>query len=154
MRVGKENDWKSGQIYLFFRRHLPPECLKDVRRCLRKERIGPILRKVRDNEAANPSTTLSTNQALYVLYRNFPGLLPEFQADLNMLNNFNAVTKKKADSYIAEKRKYTIKYGFTDIKKCLKIRSDARASSSSTFPCTRSSRVERIWENSSSTRQI
>ena len=57
-RVGKENDWKSGQLYLFFRRHLPPECLKDVRRCLRKERIGPILRKVRDNEAANPSTTL------------------------------------------------------------------------------------------------
>jgi hypothetical protein len=47
-----------------------------------------------------------------VLYRNFPGLLPEFQTDLNWLNNFNAVTKKKADSYIADKRKYTIKYGW------------------------------------------
>ncbi|CAL6331908.1 unnamed protein product [Bathycoccus prasinos] len=31
-----------------------------------------------------------------------------------------AVTKKKADSYIADKRKYTIKYGFTDIKKIFK----------------------------------
>ena len=120
MRFGKENDWKSGQVYLFFTRFLPPECLKDVRRCLKKERIGPILKKLRDNEAANPSTTLSTNQALYVLYRNFPGLLPEFQTDLNWLNNFNAVTKKKADSYIADKRKYTIKYGFTDIKKIFK----------------------------------
>ncbi|CAL6313055.1 unnamed protein product [Bathycoccus prasinos] len=89
-------------------------------RCLRKERIGPILKKLRDKEASNPSTTLSTNQALYVLYRNFPGLLPEFQTDLNWLNNFNAVTKKKADSYIADKRKYTIKYGFTDIKKIFK----------------------------------
>ena len=47
-------------------------------------------------------------------------LLPEFQTDLNWLNNFNAVTKKKADSYIADKRKYTIKYGFTDIKKIFK----------------------------------
>ena len=55
-----------------------------------------------------------------MLYRNFPGLLPEFQTDLNWLNNFNAVTKKKADSYIADKRKYTIKYGFTDIKKIFK----------------------------------
>ena len=98
----------------------PAECLKDVRRCLKKERIGPILKKLRDKEASNPSTTLSTNQALYVLYRNFPGLLPEFQTDLNWLNNFNAVTKKKADSYIADKRKYTIKYGFTDIKKIFK----------------------------------
>ena len=109
MRFGKENDWKSGQVYLVFTRFLPPECLKDVRRCLRKERIGPILKSLRDKEASNPSTTLSTNQALYVLYRNFPGLLPEFQTDLNWLNNFNAVTKKKADSYIADKRKYTIK---------------------------------------------
>ena len=120
MRFGKENDWKSGQVYLFFTRFLPSECLKDVRRCLKKERIGPILKRLRDKEASNPSTTLSTNQALYVLYRNFPGLLPEFQADLNWLNNFNAVTKKKADSYIADKRKYTIKYGFTDIKKIFK----------------------------------
>ena len=120
MRFGKENDWKSGQVYLFFTRFLPSECLKDVRRCLKKERIGPILKKLRDKEASNPSTTLSTNQALYVLYRNFPGLLPEFQTDLNWLNNFNAVTKKKADSYIADKRKYTIKYGFTDIKKIFK----------------------------------
>ncbi|CCO20079.1 unknown protein [Bathycoccus prasinos] len=119
-RVGKEDNWQSGQLYLFFKKHLPAECLKDVRRCLRKERIGPILRKVRDDEAANPSTTLSTNQALYVLYQNFPGLLPEFQADLNWLNNFNAVTKKKADAYIADKRKYTIEYGFTDIKKIFK----------------------------------
>ncbi|CAL6324914.1 unnamed protein product [Bathycoccus prasinos] len=87
---------------------LPVECLKDVRRCLKKERIGPILKKLRDKEASNPSTTLSTNQALY------------FQTDLNWLNNFNAVTKKKADSYIADKRKYTIKYGFTDIKKIFK----------------------------------
>ena len=39
---------------------------------------------------------------------------------MNWLNNFNAVTKKKADSYIADKRKYTIKYGFTDIKKIFK----------------------------------
>ena len=120
MRFGKENDWKSGQVYLFFTRFLPPECLKDVRRCLRKERIGPILKRLRDKEASNPSTTLSTNQALYVLYRNFPGLLPEFQTDLNWLNNFNAVTKKKAYSYIADKRKYTIKHGFTDIKKIFK----------------------------------
>ncbi|CAL6332072.1 unnamed protein product [Bathycoccus prasinos] len=120
MRFGKENDWKSGQVYLFFTRFLPSECLQDVRRCLKKERIGPILKRLRDKEASNPSTTLSTNQALYVLYRNFPGLLPEFQADLNWLNNFNAVTKKKADSYIADKRKYTIKYGFTDIKKIFK----------------------------------
>ena len=119
-RVGKENDWKSGQLYLFFRRHLPPECLKDVRRCLRKERIGPILKEIRDKEAANPSTTLSINQALYVLYRNFPGLLPEFKEDLNWLNNFNAVSKKKADSYIADKRKYEIPYGFSDIKKMFK----------------------------------
>ena len=120
MRFGKEDNWQSGQVYLFFTRFLPPECLKDVRRCLKKERIGPILKKLRDKEASNPSTTLSTNQALYVLYRNFPGLLPEFQTDLNWLNNFNAVTKKKADSYIADKRKYTIKYGFTDIKKIFK----------------------------------
>jgi len=120
MRFGKENEWKSGQVYLFFTRFLLPECLKDVRRCLKKERIGPILKKLRDKEASNPSTTLSTNQALYVLYRNFPGLLPEFQSDLNWLNNFNAVTRKKADSYIADKRKYTIKYGFTDIKKIFK----------------------------------
>ena len=84
MRVGKENDWKSGQVYLFFTRYLPAECLKDVRRCLRKEHIDPILRKVRGDEAANPSTTLSTNQALYVLYRNFP-LLPEFQATFRIL---------------------------------------------------------------------
>jgi len=91
MRFGKENDWKSGQVYLFFTRFLPSECLKDVRRCLRKERIGPILKKLRDKEASNPSTTLSTNQALYVLYRNFPGLLPEFQTDLNWLNNFNRI---------------------------------------------------------------
>ena len=61
MRFGKENDWKSGQVYLFFTRFLPPECLKDVRRCLKKERIGPILKKLRDKEASNPSTTLSTN---------------------------------------------------------------------------------------------
>ena len=67
MRFGKENDWKSGQVYLFFTRFLPSECLKDVRRCLKKERIGPILKKLRDKEASNPSTTLSTNQALYVL---------------------------------------------------------------------------------------
>ena len=40
MRFGKENDWKSGQVYLFFTRFLPPECLKDVRRCLKKERIA------------------------------------------------------------------------------------------------------------------
>ncbi|CAL6313150.1 unnamed protein product [Bathycoccus prasinos] len=50
-------------------------------------------------------------------------VLPEFQTDLNWLNNFNAVTKKKADSYIADKEKYTIKYG-----------------SSSTFPSTPPSR--------------
>ncbi|CAL6334318.1 unnamed protein product [Bathycoccus prasinos] len=120
MRFGKENDWKSGQVYLFFTRFLPSECLKNVRRCLKKERIGPILKRLRDKEASTPSTTLSTNQALCVLYRNFPRLLPEFQTDLNWLNNFNAVTKKKADSYIADKRKYTIKYGFTDIKKIFK----------------------------------
>ncbi|CAL6428871.1 unnamed protein product [Bathycoccus prasinos] len=96
MRFGKENDWKSGQVYLFFTRFLPSECLKDVRRCLKKERIGPILKKLRDKEASNPSTTLSTNQALYVLYRNFPGLLPEFQTDLNWLNNFNAVHEKES----------------------------------------------------------
>mmetsp|Transcript_3284 Transcript_3284/g.11168 ORF Transcript_3284/g.11168 Transcript_3284/m.11168 type:complete len:154 (+) Transcript_3284:756-1217(+) len=46
MRFGKENDWKSGQVYLFFTRFLPSECLKDVRRCLKKERIGPILKKL------------------------------------------------------------------------------------------------------------
>ncbi|CAL6333899.1 unnamed protein product [Bathycoccus prasinos] len=120
MRFGKENDWKLGQVYLFFTRFLPSECLKNVRRCLKKERIGPILKRLRDKEASTPSTTLSTNQALYVLYRNFPRLLPEFQTDLNWLNNYNAVTKKKADSYIADKRKYTIKYGFTDIKKIFK----------------------------------
>ena len=63
-------------------RFMPAECLKDVRRCLRKERVGPTLRKIRDDEASNPSTTLSTNQALFVLYRNFTGLLPEFKEDL------------------------------------------------------------------------
>ena len=119
-RFGKEDDWRSGQVYLFLKRFMPVECLKDVRRCLKKERVGPVLRKIRDNEVSNPSTTLSTNQALFVLYRNFPGLLPEFQADLNWLNNFNTVAKKKADSYIADKRKYAIPYGFTDIKKMFK----------------------------------
>ncbi|CAL6338249.1 unnamed protein product [Bathycoccus prasinos] len=54
MRFGKENDWKSGQVYLFFTRFLPSECLKDVRRCLKKERFGPILKKLRDKEASNP----------------------------------------------------------------------------------------------------
>ena len=116
-RFGKENDWKSGQVYLFFTRFLPPECLKDVRRCLKKERIGPILKKLRDKEASNPSTTLSTNQALYVLYRNFPGLLPEFQTDLNWLHNFTAVTKNKADTYIPDKRQYPHNYGFRHTKK-------------------------------------
>ncbi|CAL6331052.1 unnamed protein product [Bathycoccus prasinos] len=51
MRPGKENDWKSGQVHLFF-----------TSQAIKKR--------------PNPSTMPSTNQALYVLYRNFPRQLP------------------------------------------------------------------------------
>ena len=112
MRFGKENDWKSEQLYLIIRRHLATEYLKDVRRRLRKERIGLMLKIIREKEASKPSTTLLTYQALYVLYQIFLSLFPEFQTDLNCwVNKFNAVTKKQADAYTVDKRKYTIRYG-------------------------------------------
>ena len=101
--------------------------MKDVRRWLRKEHFGPILKKLRDKESSKPSTTVSRIQALYVLYWNLLGSLPNFQADLSWPNNFNTVTKKKADSYITDKEITQTNTGSRILINCFKIRSDARA---------------------------
>ena len=81
-----------------------------------------FLTKIREDELANPITTLNYLQALFVLLNNYPGLLPEFKPDLDWLNSFNAKAKLATSAYIAEKTKYTIPFNFTQIRELFEDR--------------------------------
>ena len=122
IRFGSKNNYKSGQIYLFFTKYMSDECFKNVRNCLKRAKWEPVLTKLRENEASNPITTLNYLQALFVLLNNYPGLLPEFKPDLDWLNGFNAKAKLATSAYLAEKTKYTIPFTFTEIKEIFQDR--------------------------------
>ena len=122
IRFGSKNNYRSGQIYNFFTKHMSDECFKNVRNCLKRAKLEPVLTKIREDEASNPITTLNDLQALFVLLNNYPGLLPEFKPDLDWLNSFNAKAKLATSAYIASKTKYTIPFNFTQIKELFEDR--------------------------------
>jgi hypothetical protein len=93
-----------------------------VRNCLKRAKLEPVLTKIREDELANPITTLNYLQALFVLLNKYPGLLPEFKPDLDWLNSFNAKAKLATSAYLAEKTKYTIPFNFTQIRELFEDR--------------------------------
>ena len=122
IRFGSKKNYRSGQIYNFFTKYMSDECFKNVRNCLKRAKLEPVLTKIREDELANPITTLNYLQALFVLLNNYPGLLPEFKPDLDWLNSFNAKAKLATSAYIAEKTKYTIPFNFTQIRELFEDR--------------------------------
>ena len=101
IRFGSKKNYRSGQIYNFFTKYMSDECFKNVRNCLKRAKLEPVLTKIREDELANPITTLNYLQALFVLLNNYPGLLPEFKPDLDWLNTFNAKAKLATSAYLA-----------------------------------------------------
>ena len=122
IRFGSKKNYRSGQIYNFFTKYMSDECFKNVRNCLKRAKLEPVLTKIREDELANPITTLNYLQALFVLLNNYPGLLPEFKPDLDWLNSFNAKAKLATSAYLAEKTKYTIPFNFTQIRELFEDR--------------------------------
>ena len=47
------------------------ECFKNIRNCLKRAKLEPVLTKIREDEASNPITTLNDLQALFVLNGNW-----------------------------------------------------------------------------------
>ena len=74
IRFGSKKNYRSGQIYNFFTKYMSDECFKNVRNCLKRAKLEPVLTKIREDELANPITTLNYLQALFVLLNNYPGL--------------------------------------------------------------------------------
>ncbi|CAL6408698.1 unnamed protein product [Bathycoccus prasinos] len=122
IRFGSKKNYRSGQIYNFFTKYMSDECFKNVRNCLKRSKLEPVLTKIREDELANPITTLNYLQALFVLLNNYPGLLPEFKPDLDWLNSFNLKAKLATSAYLAEKTKYTIPFNFTQIRELFEDR--------------------------------
>jgi hypothetical protein len=122
IRFGVKNNYRSGQIHNFFTKYMSHECFKNVRNCLKRAKLEPVLTKIREDELANPITTLNYLQALFVLLNKYPGLLPEFKPDLDWLNSFNAKAKLATSAYLAEKTKYTIPFNFTQIRELFEDR--------------------------------
>jgi len=67
IRFGSKKNYRSGQIYNFFTKYMSDECFKNVRNCLKRAKLEPVLTKIREDELANPITTLNYLQALFVL---------------------------------------------------------------------------------------